>query len=233
MVYGWWRVGEYALVDKYDHFTLSLSNLLPLAFPLVTTLLYGLYFSAELTAGGWLYRQLRIGRRRYISRHFFRAGALGFMAAVLMVLCVGVVTLWITPSNNLIQYFPSSGGLPPAQRFTFSQLLEISDVVFLIFYSLWVGFHAALYGICSVIAQIHIGNRLVALALPAIVEFLVDYVLAVLGLENWGMIPAAFPFNLRQGSIFEPVVSTVVFTLVVVGLSLWTLSPKRVHAGFQ
>ena len=65
---GWWLVSDYALVDRYDHFTLALSSLVPLAFPLLTTLLYGLYFSQELLAGAWLPLQLRRGRRGYLGR---------------------------------------------------------------------------------------------------------------------------------------------------------------------
>ncbi len=67
-LFGWWLVSDYALVDRYDHFTLALSSLVPLAFPLLTTLLYGLYFSQELLAGAWLPLQLRRGRRGYLGR---------------------------------------------------------------------------------------------------------------------------------------------------------------------
>ena len=62
----------------------------------------------------------------------------------------------------------------------------------------------------GVLALVNVGNRLLALALPAVGQFLIDFLFAVLGLERWGMIPAVFPFNLRQISLYVPLISTLV-----------------------
>ena len=85
----------------------------------------------------------------------------------------------------------------------------------------------------GVLALVNVSNRLLALALPAVGQFLIDFLLAVLGLERWGMIAAVFPFNLRQISLYVPLISTLVFALAVAGLVVWTLSARRSPAGYQ
>ncbi|MCB0885405.1 MAG: hypothetical protein KDB41_01100, partial [Propionibacteriaceae bacterium] len=144
-LFGWWLVSDYALVDRYDHFTLALSSLVPLAFPLLTTLLYGLYFSQELLAGAWLPLQLRRGRRGYLLRHLCRAAALGFAVGSAMIAIVGVLALWATPRFGWVTYFPDPGAHAPIELFTFTHLLPLDDAPFLGSYAAWVGVHAAPY----------------------------------------------------------------------------------------
>ena len=232
-LFGWWLVEDYALVDRYDHFTLALSSLVPLAFPLLATLLYGLYFSQELSAGAWLPLQLRRGRRGYLLRHLGRAAALGFVVGAVMIAIVGVLTLWATPKFGWVTYFPDPGARVPVERFTFAQLLPLGDAAFLSSYAAWVGVHAALYGMLGVLALVNVSNRLLALALPAVGQFLIDFLLAVLGLARWGMIAAVFPFNLRQIPLHVPLISTLAFLLIVAALAAWTLSARRSPAGYQ
>ena len=85
----------------------------------------------------------------------------------------------------------------------------------------------------GVLALVNVSNRLLALALPAVGQFLIDFLLAVLGLARWGMIAAVFPFNLRQIPLHVPLVSTLAFLLIVAALAAWTLSARRSPAGYQ
>ena len=217
VVYGIFLAPEYALVDPFDHFELAMSNLLPLLFPLLPALVYGPIFAAELSSGYWMPAQARQGRRAYVRQHVVRAAALTGLLYVVVILVWGVVTMLITPALGLIDYQPQPIYPDPQERSTWTQLMAFGEPTFFVSYGLWVGLHAALYGALSVLLLIHISNRILALAAPAVGVFLINFILGNLNLGSWGPLPAVFTGNLTQGPLWIPVLNT----LPLIGLCVW------------
>ncbi|MDO5500802.1 MAG: hypothetical protein Q4F67_14095 [Propionibacteriaceae bacterium] len=216
-IYGVYLAPEYALADPFDHFDLAMSNLLPLLFPLLPTLIYGPIFAAELSGGYWMPAQAREGRRAYVRRHVSRAATTAGLLYVTVVLAWGAFTMRIAPALNLINYQTQTAFPVPRDRFTWSQLVAFGEPAFFVGYGLWVGLHAALYGALSVLLLIHISNHFLALAAPALAVFLINFVLGNLDLGNWGLLPAVFTGNLMQGPLWIPLINT----LPLIGLCTW------------
>ncbi|MFV0429818.1 MAG: hypothetical protein ACK5KO_10400 [Arachnia sp.] len=233
-VYAGLLVDSYTLADKYDHLELALSNLVPLLFVLLATLLYGLDLMQELTAGAWLPIQVRSGGPwAYLRGHLRRAALIGCGVMALLVVTIAIGTLWLTPVLELIAYGPATASPSSDERFTFSQFFAWGDIAFVGIYAVWVGIHGALYGMLGVLSLINIGNRLLALALPAISQFLIEFLLASLRLERFGFGAAVFSTNMEQGPLWMPLIPTIALCAGIAWLAWFTLRPARSPAGYQ
>lgn len=233
VLYGIVLADTYALVDPFDHFDLAISNLLPLLFPLLATFLYGLSFSAELVSSYWMPAHTRLGRVQYVTRHVFRAAFIGAAVFFTVIAIWGVYTMMIAPALELIVYYPRNGTLPPAERSTWTQLMTYGPLVYFAGYGAWVALHGAIYGALAVTVLINVPNRVLALLLPFVAAFVIDFVLANLGLGSWGAIPTVFASNLTQGPLWVPILCTLPIVAIAAWLYARAISTRRPAPAFQ
>ncbi|MFH7519035.1 hypothetical protein, partial [Pseudomonas syringae group genomosp. 7] len=80
-------------------------------------------------------------------------------------------------------------------------------------YSFWVAINAVLYSVAAYVFTLIIKNNLLALSLPFLWYFIVDFAFAILGFPQYLMSSTVFPFNIEQQpiwTIFVPFTVNVV-----------------------
>lgn len=156
-------------------------------------------------------------------------------AAVAGALCAGAAALWgitafyVDPvlgiSSNFGQGY-TPGGDPGA--YTFAQLISISPAVFLVVHSIWMGLWAAGYAGATALLLLLLPQSLLALSLPLIVYWVDNIVLANLGVEEFRVATAIFPFTLAQLPLWTTVVPLMVWGAVLI--VLWRVLEHRRYA---
>lgn len=227
VLYGLFIKDSYALVDPMDHFTLMLSNLLPLTFPLLVTLL-GAQCFAEVLADRYLfYTATRTSLRKYLASHGAVLMATAFAVFFLAVLLAWVVAFLVEPALGNTTYYGAEGTgtvAEPTQRHTFTQLVSLSPLVYGMVYAVWVGACAAVFALLGMLLLLVIPHRFVALSLPFVGYQVVSFVLAVLGLEAFVPSSVVFPFNIIQQPLWTP------FVPLVALIALCAILVAKVHA---
>ena len=232
-IYGLVMAPGYALADPFDHFGLAISNLLPLVFPLLATGIFAISFSEDVRSGYCLLEQIRIGRRPYVLRHCRTGAFVGATAGFMTIAVWWVITMVVAPRVGWVNYYPEGGAPPPPERFTWSQLMGTSPIVFFVAYSSMVALHAALYSVMGDLLTIILSNRLLALAAPIVGSFVLNFVFGSLGLGQWGPMSAIFTQGLTQGSFVPPIATTGAMLLLVLVMILRAMSTKRPAVNFQ
>lgn len=217
-VFGIWAAPSYVIFDPEDHFAFSLSNLLPLVFSFLAALLYVPVILQETRRSGWMPIVARRGMRGYLRTHLVRSasvGAVAFGGAIAVAACLSLVIL---PGTGMVTYYPEDRVVPFSEQMTFTQLAHYGTAVYVAFMVVWVAVHGALItSLCAVVA-LHLPNPFLALlAVPGSL-FLLDTVLALVGLEEFATDNAALPTALAQGSALPPVVTTVMLAGLLVAV---------------
>lgn len=214
----------YALTDAADLFTLMLSNLVPLMFPLLVSLTYQPRLLDEWSNSFPRLTRTRIDVRGYLAT---RAGVAATLAST--VFAVMILVAWLSAHSLFGDAgFAQASPVAVSDRFTFSQVHAISPVLFVLCYSGWVGLNAGAYAVFSTALSAVAGNRFLALAAPLVLYFLGGFALAVLGLEEISPSSSIFPFNITQQPMLFAVVP-LMFVLVT-SAALFALVHRRNYA---
>lgn len=203
---------EYALVDPVDLFTLMLSDVVPLTFPLWVVFLYQPRLLDEWANSFGRGVRTRMPMGWYVASRAAVAAvwAAGVFAAM-------VVLTWVVAHVTFGEGFAQAQPMPVAERFTFSQVYAVSPVLFVVVFATWVGLNAAVYGVLGTAASALVGNRFLALLAPMAVYLVSGFVLAVLGLEYLSPTTSVFPFSIVQQPMvfaFVPLAGALAVTAV-------------------
>jgi hypothetical protein len=226
-IFGYMTRASYTLVDELDLFSLMLSNLLPLTFPLLVVALYLPRVSDEFSNNFVNVARVRSSVSSYLGVKVATGALVAFVTFSLAVLLAGLLAFWIDPALGLTKFRPEAMGMnqealmvESLTRYTFSQLLASSPLVYCLVYAAWVGLNAAIYIVLGLLALALIENRFVALAAPFLVYQLANFTLAVLGFEEFGISTSIFPFSINQQPMWHPVVPLA--ATVAVAAIIWS-----------
>lgn len=215
--FGYLTRSSNTLVDELDLFSLMLSNLLPLTFPLLVVALYLPRVSDEFSNNFVNVARVRSSIGSYMTAKVATGAIFAFSTFALAVMLAGLFAFGVDPALGLTHFRPEAMGLDQEAlvdesltRYTFSQLLSLSPLVYCVVYALWVGLNAASYSVLGLLALMFAENRFVALAAPFLVYQLVNFALAVLGFEEFGVSTSIFPFSINQQPLWHPLVPFVV-----------------------
>lgn len=233
VLYGSLAAPSNIIADPADLFIFSIGNVLPLLFVFYAALLYVPVVLQETQAAGWMPIIARRGRSSYIGTHVVRSAAIGALA---FGSAIGLAAMWafaIAPAFDQVAFMPEQRVLPVAEDMTFSQFAHTGTWKFVVFMIFWTAFHGMLYTVLFTALAMHLRNPFLALLLGPAVVFLVGTTLAIAQLEMFMPDNAVLPTGLEQGPLHEPVITTCVVLLTVLGTVGFTLWSPRLPRALQ
>lgn len=229
--YGSLRAPSNVIADPPDLFIFSIGNVLPLLFVFYAALLYAPVVLQETQASGWMPIIARRGRQHYVGAHMLRSAAAGAFAFGTAIALAALWSFAAAPAFDQVPFRPDQRVLPLTEDMTFSQFAHTGTWKFVAFMIFWTAFHGMLYTVLFTALAMHLRNPFLALLLGPAVVFLVGTALAIAQLEMFMPDNAVLPTGLEQGPLHEPVITTCVVLLTVlgtVGFTLW--SPRLPRA---
>jgi len=229
IVYNLIRVKEYSLLDPLDFYTLIISTILPLFFPIVVVIIYLVTFSRQISNNFILYTRLRIDIKKYLGAKFITNAIVVFFVMFSSVFIPFIFAFYIEPLLGIIVYEPENSGLSTSelikntyQRYTFSQLLEYGSFTYGFLYAVWVGVNSVIYTSLGFFALLLINNRFLALSIPFLLYHLGSFIIAVLNYPMLLLDASIFPFNITQYPIWIVCLPLLFLFLVCMGLYIYT-----------
>ncbi|UQN31522.1 hypothetical protein [Brachybacterium kimchii] len=232
-VYGTFAASDYVITDPSDYFLFSLGSALPLLFTFFAALLYVPVVLQETRSLGWLPIMARRGRVRYALSHVARPAAFGALAFGASIAFAAFWAFVVVPRSGWVTYSPGERMHPFTQQMTFSQFAQPGVWVFVLFLVVWVGFHGALYSVLFAALAMHLRNPFLAIIAGPAVLFLIGTALAIARLEVFMPDNAALPTDLIQGPVIQPMMTTGIMVLVVVGIVVYTTWSPRAPRALQ
>lgn len=188
----------------------------PATLPLVVMLLAPVDFADQVAHRYLAYCRPRCDLRRHIQKRVVHAalsvGAIYLVGTALAAATALAASRWPLTGHVLIDG-------PSGTAATFTQLTDYSTALYVFVYSVWVALNAALITVATMVLVLLLKSRLLALVLPFLVYWVENFVLAVLGLEQYRTVSAIFPFSLRQQPIWTALVMPLVWSCVVLLLA--------------
>ncbi|WP_124040307.1 hypothetical protein [Neoactinobaculum massilliense] len=171
--------------DQWQQYYYDGSGFVGLFFPLFVTLLVQMPLLDEWSNTYFLPTRTRIGSWHYLRAKVFAVGLVaGATMALLVVLAFVLAKVTFKPVNPQGLLDP-----PDLSRYQFGQLWEKSALAYIVVFALWVGIVAASEAILAVVAAAIISNKLIAIAAPFLVLFVVNLIVQILGLEEFQLPP--------------------------------------------
>lgn len=215
---------SYEFSTSYDIFTFLLSGILELTFPILVALIYLGSFSLEIDERFLFYTRSRISIKNYLALKFSVNFFLCFSIFFLFTFSMFILAFYVLPHYEVIQagfanaetsFFALNNLTAEAytlSHHTFTQLFAYGPLAYGIFYSIWVGLNAALYGSFGFLLLLVLNNRFFALALPYIFYLVGSFVLGAIDLRIFRFHYSIFPFGFVQQPFWVPFVP---FTFLV------------------
>ncbi|NGP46216.1 hypothetical protein G4V62_15110 [Bacillaceae bacterium SIJ1] len=220
---------NYGFRDELGVFTFHLDNILPIVFPLLAVLVYLSKFASELHHRFILYTRARIPIKKMLLIKCSANAIISFSVFFLLVFSSFIFAFYIEPLLQTVQYSdPANYGMTKEEmvqnrntRHTFTQLLVYGDFVYGLFYSLWVGLHAAIWATIGFFLLLMIERPYVAMAIPYIVYFVQMFLFIEPHLRPFRLSFTMFPFGFTQQPIWTAFVPMVGLLLICGGLFLY------------
>lgn len=216
------RIDQFSLVNPLDFFSFNMSVFLPFLFPLLVVLIYAQPFSNELSNNYITYTRVRIDFKKYILIKLVSNSIVVFISFFIVVFIVFLFSYYLEPYLGLVNYEPenvklTSGSLLDydINKFTFTQLIKYSTLLYGFTYSGWVALNAVLYSSMAIIATLLFRNTFVALSMPFLFYHIGSFVIAVVGFPMFLLDASIFPFNIVQ----QPIYIAFIPFLVVCGIT--------------
>lgn len=201
------------------HSELINSSAISLLFPILLVILYANSYVNEKRENFLLYVKPRTNISKYILAKGLVNAIVTFIVAFLMIYIPFVFVQYIDPALGIIQYETSF--YQPTSVGTFEFLAEKSVHLYGVMYSLWVAINGVLYVSVAYLLSICIKNRFVALSVPFLWWFIMNFVTGVLGIERFSPIFSVFPFSIATQPIWTVLVSFAVIILAIVSLFIY------------
>lgn len=208
------------------HSQIISSSAISLLFPILLVVLYANSYANEKKDNFLLYAKPRINLTNYIIAKGFANAIVTFIVAFLMIFIPFLFIQYIDPVLHIIHY--ETQYYEPVSVGTFEFLAERSTLLYGVVYSLWVAINGVLYVTLAYLLTICIKNRFVALSVPFLWWFIMNFVTGVLGIERFSPIFSVFPFSITAQPIWTVFVPFVVIVLAVVGLVVYIRSKEIV-----
>lgn len=192
--------------DRLELFSLGWSDLIPLVFPLLISVVFLPRLADELANGGTRALRTRIPLGRFLATRTAQVAVIAFACFAIAVFVSWLLAFSATAGQlDALISAPERGETysDPSQRHRFTGLLDVHPVAFGVFYAGWVGINAAAYTTLGVAALVWVQNRFAALAVPFVAYLIISVGSAVSGHASFGSSTAIFPFSLVQVPVWQ------------------------------
>jgi hypothetical protein len=173
-------------------------GVIALLFPILFIVLYSNSYANDIRDHFITYVKPRANLSNYLfSKGIFNA-LLTFLAAFSMVFVSFLFIVFIEPSFQIIHYENGTG----TSVGTFEIFLSHGTLTYGLIYSFWVGVNAALYSTLALVLTLIVRNSFLAMSLPFLWYFIMNFVAAILGHPEFSTVSTVFPFNIIQQPIW-------------------------------
>lgn len=210
----------YTFYRPVDVHTEVVGSVIALLFPLLFIILYANSFAAEKKDNFIAYTKIRTRLSSYIAAKGIVNAGLVFVTAFAMVLLSFLFVVYIEPSLGLIVYELRSLNSSSSSVGTFEIFLQYGTLTYGVLYSTWVAINAVLYATAAYVLTLIIKNNFLALSLPFLWYFVMNFVAGILGHPEFSTTSTVFPFNITAQpiwTIFIPfAVNLLLLTVLIV-----------------
>ncbi|WP_033541252.1 ABC transporter permease [Planococcus sp. CAU13] len=210
----------YVFYRPIEVHTEAIGSVIALLFPLFFIILYANSYAVEQKENFITYTKTRVRLSHYLTAKGIVNAAVVFGTAFLMIFLPFVFIVYIEPAIGLVSYYTQIQGVVSVG--TFEPFLRYGTLVYAIIYSLWVAVNAVLYATAAYVLTLLIKNSFLALSLPFLWYFVIDFAIAVLGYPQFSMTSTVFPFNIIQQPLWTVLVPFSVNLLLLSALVIYT-----------
>ncbi len=212
--------------DDLDILALIVTSPLQLVFPLVVCVAANTRFAAELGHRFVAATRTRAPIERYLGAKVASSAILGAASGSLFALlpCILAFGVWPLLGNPSVD--PGVYGLTTGEavrdagnRFSFTELIPISTLLYALVYSAWVAFAGAMYGAMGVLTLSLAKNRLLGFSAPFLIFIAQSVLVALVGDVRFALVFSLFPFGLDQATLIPLLTQAgLAAGLVIVGV---------------
>ncbi|WP_020008118.1 hypothetical protein [Salinicoccus albus] len=177
-------------------------NVIALLFPLLFIVLYANSFAAERKDNFIAYTKIRARLSHYIMAKGIVNAGMVFVVAFAMVFLPFVFLVFIEPSIGLIVYESRSPGSFSSSIGTLEIFLQYGSLTYGIIFSTWIAINAVLYATAAYVLTLIIKNNFLALSLPFLWYFVMNFIASILGHPEFSTTSTVFPFNITAQPIW-------------------------------
>lgn len=208
------------------HSQLLSSSPIVLLFPILLMPLYASSYANEKKDNYLEYVRSRTNISEYIFVKGLVNAILTFIIAFLMIFIPFLFIQYIDPMIGYIHY--ETEFFNPVSIGTFEVVAQNSVLLYGIVYSLWVAINGALYTTIAYLFTICFKNKFVALSMPFLWWFIMNFVTAILTIENFSPIYTVFPFSITTQPIWTIFIPFIFLILFIIGLIMHIKKTRKV-----
>lgn len=219
--------GSYIFFEPLEvHSQLFSSSAIALLFPILLVPLFAGSYANEKKDNFLLYVKPRVKLTDYILAKGLVNGIVTLVVAFLMIFIPFLFIEYLDPILNMIQY--ERDFYEPVSVGTFGFLAEKSELLYGGVYSLWVAINGALYVTIAYLLSICMANRFVALTIPFLWWFIMNFVTGILGIEAFSPVYSVFPFLITAQPIWVIFIPFLILITSIVCLLILIKSKNKV-----
>lgn len=219
--------GSYVFHRAIDvHAQLLTKSPIPLLFPLLLVQLYAGSYANEKKDNYLQYVRPRTIISKYVLAKGIVNAFLTFLVAFLMIFVPFLFIQYIDPMIGYIYY--ETEFFNPVSIGTFEVVAQNSVLLYGIVYSLWVGINGAIYMTIAYLLTICLKNKFVALSIPFLWWFIMNFVTAVLGIERFSPVFTVFPFSITAQPMWTIFIPFIVLILIIATLIVYIKKTRKV-----
>lgn len=198
-------------------YTEVIGGIIALLFPIFFIVLYSNSYATEVRDNFITYMKSRTRLSGYIIAKGIVNSILSFTVAFVMMFVSLVFIVYIEPSLHIIHY---ENGLGTSIG-TFEIFLSNGILTYGLVYSIWVGLNAALYSTIAYILTLIIKNNFLAISLPFLWYFIMNFVTGILVHPEFSTVSTIFPFNIEQQPIWTIFIPFIIHLIILLSLILY------------
>lgn len=219
--------GSYVFNRAVDvHSQLLSESPIPLLFPLLLVPLYAGSYANEKKDHYLQYVKPRTIISEYVLAKGIVNALLTCFVTFLMIFVPFLFIQYIDPIFGYIYYETQFSN--PVSIGTFEIVVQKSVLFYGIVYSLWVGINGAIYMTLAYLLTICFKNKFVALSIPFLWWFVMNFVTAVLGIERFSPVFTVFPFSITAQPIWTIFIPFIVLILISTALMVYIKKTRKV-----
>lgn len=219
--------GSYSFFRPIEvHSELISSSAISLLFPILLIPLYAGSYANEKKDNFLLYVKPRTILSNYVLAKGLVNAIVTFAVAFLMIFIPFVFIQYIDPALNIIEY--TKEFYQPVSVGTFEFLAEKSILLYGVGYALWVAINGVLYSTIAYLLSISFKNKFVALSIPFLWWFIMNFVTGILRIEIFSPVFTVFPFAIDAQPIWTIFVPFTILVFSIVGMIAFIKTKKKV-----
>lgn len=216
----------YQFFEPIEVFQETVSTIIPLLFPALIIIIYLPLFLQELRNNFVLYTRTRVPLNTYLLSKIIANALLTGCIVFLLIFIPFIFTIYLEPHLGIVSYSPKDAH-SVVPTFTFSQILEHSNLAYGMIYSLWVSINAVIYSSIALLLMLILSNPFVSLSVPFLFYHIFNFVTGILNVPMFSPLSALFPFNIVEQPLWTVLVPFVFLLIIFIGLFVFIMRKQR------